>query len=87
MAGEGELENEWNRLSWFSTIWRGSTADPEDVEAARCVSDGVEEHDLAFEDNLLLAWFCSGDWPSGRLERSEPKLRVHDGETAYLRRE
>ena len=54
MAGEGELENEWNRLSWFSTIWRGSTAEPELVEAARCARDGVEEHDL-FEGSLLLA--------------------------------
>ena len=46
IAGEGELENEWNRLSGFKRA-RVSTEGPVDVDAARCASDGDEDDDLA----------------------------------------
>lgn len=41
IAGEGELENEWKRLSGCK-IADESMEDPEAVEAARCASDGEE---------------------------------------------
>lgn len=44
MAGEGELENEWNRLSGFKSA-RVSTEGPGEVDAARCASEAEGEQE------------------------------------------
>ena len=86
MAGEGEFENEWNKLLGFKRA-RVSTEGPVDVEAALCAIEGggVEEDfradeafPPAFPDSRVL-------FPTERLLRSEPKLRAHDGATRHLR--
>lgn len=83
MAGEGEFEKEWKRLSGFKRA-RVSTDWPVDVEAARWAMD--EEGTLALGAGLLVLP-CSDRFPfNGLLLRSQPKLRIHDGETAHLRR-
>ena len=85
-AGEGEFENEWNRLSGFKRA-RVSTDGPIDVEAALRVNDGDEgEEVLGVGDGLSVVLPCSGVVSfSARLLCSMPLLRVHDGETAYRR--
>lgn len=61
-----------------------STDGPVDVEAAREAIDGVGT--LALIAGLLVLP-CSDRFPFGELLlRSEPKLRIHDGEMAHLRR-
>jgi hypothetical protein len=82
IAGEGEFEKEWNRLSDFSRA-RVSTEGPVEVEA-EAFWDSVGDWDFA--DTFLV---CSKAFaPSGRLLllRSEPKLRDQDGLIAHLRR-
>lgn len=86
MAGEGEFENEWNRLLGFKRA-RVSTEGPAEVEAALCVN-GADDGVLIVGVLPGALFPCSGELPPReRLLRSEPKLRIHDGETAHLRRE
>lgn len=86
MAGEGEFEKEWKRLSGFRRE-RESTV----VAAARW-EKGFDVEAGAFEGwadlaDAPLLWSAALR-PRGRLLlRSEPKLRVHVGETAHRRRE